>query len=257
MNGWRRLDLHDRMGIMKSVSRVLGPVASTAVLVALMAIPSFAGTAMTLDADAQASLTPTIALQSLKSGNERFVRGESLDRILLQQVEQTAAGQYPLGVVLGCIDSRVPPEYVFDQGIGDIFATRIAGNFVNTDILGSMEFATAVAKSKVLVVLGHTSCGAVKGACDRVELGNLTSMLQNLMPAVDSVDGYEGERNSKSPEFVQAVAEANVHQTVRKLLQDSPVMNDLVNEGSLIVVGAMHDVLTGQVSWFDPADSIP
>ena len=163
----------------------------------------------------------------------------------------TATGQYPYAVVLGCIDSRVPPEIVFDQGIGDIFAPRIAGNFVNTDILGSMEFATAVAGSKLIVVLGHTSCGAVKGACDDVKLGNLTPMLENIMPAVHAVDEVIGERNSKNAKFVNDVAHMNVKLTIENILEQSPVMKELVDNGKLMVVGAMHDVETGKVTFMD------
>ena len=199
----------------------------------------------------QAEMTPAEALQMLKDGNDRFMRGAMLERDLMEQVSLTAQGQYPFAVVLGCIDSRVPPELVFDQGIGDLFAPRIAGNFVNADILGSMEFATAVAGSKVVVVLGHTSCGAVKGACDNVELGNLTHTLSNLAPAVYSVADVPGPRNSSNEEFVNAVAHTNVEMTVQNILDRSPVMKGLVEEGKLLVVGAMHDVSTGKVTFFD------
>ena len=202
-----------------------------------------------LDADAQKAITPTKALEMLKEGNERFVKGKMIERDLNEQVEQTATGQYPYAVVLGCIDSRVPPELVFDQGIGDIFTPRIAGNFVNTDILGSMEFATKVAGSKLIVVLGHTSCGAVKGACDHVELGNLTHLLSNIMPAVYAVDEVIGERNSSNSKFVDDVAHMNVKFTVENILERSPLMKELVDQGELMVVGAMHDVETGRVTF--------
>jgi carbonic anhydrase len=211
-----------------------------------------AAAAMTQTAESQAALTPMEALEMLKEGNERFVNGAMLDRDLMAQVAQTAGGQYPFAVVLGCIDSRVPPELVFDQGIGDLFAPRIAGNFENADILGSMEFATAVAGSKVVVVLGHTSCGAVKGACDHVELGNLTHTLANIAPAVYAVrDGVAGPYTSANPTFVQAVAEENVHRTVVDVLERSAVMAELVEAGDLIVVGAMHDVATGEVTFYE------
>lgn len=199
----------------------------------------------------QADLTPAEALALLKAGHERFLAGTMHERDLHAQVHATASGQYPHSVVLGCIDSRVPPEIVLDQGIGDIFTPRIAGNFANTDILGSMEFATAAAGSKVIVVLGHTACGAVKGAADGVELGNLTHTLSNLTPAIYAVDGHEGERTSKNITFVNAVAEENVQQTVQNILDRSPVMKNLVDEGKLLVVGAMHDVATGQITWYD------
>lgn len=199
----------------------------------------------------QSAMSPAEALQMLKDGNARFVAEDMMKRDLGDQVETTSTGQFPFGVVLGCIDSRVPPELVLDQGIGDIFAPRIAGNFVNTDILGSMEFATAAAGSKVIVVLGHTSCGAVKGTVDGVELGNLTHLLSQISPAMYTVDGHDGQRNSGNGAFVNEVAEANVHMTVQNILDRSPVMKNLVDEGKLIVVGAMHDVATGKVTWYD------
>jgi carbonic anhydrase len=211
-----------------------------------------AAEAMTQTAETQAALTPAEALEMLKEGNARFVSGEMLDRDYMAQVAQTAMGQFPFAVVLGCIDSRVPPELVFDQGIGDLFAPRIAGNFENTDILGSMEFATAVAGSKVVVVLGHTSCGAVKGACDNVELGNLTHTLAHIAPAVYAVrDDVAGPYTSSNPTFVQEVAELNVERTVQDIVERSSVMADLVRAGDLIVIGAMHDVATGEVTFFE------
>ena len=211
-----------------------------------------AAEAMTQTAESQAAMSPADALQALKDGNARFVSGNMLERDLRKQVAETSMGQYPFAVVLGCIDSRVPPELVFDQGIGDLFAPRIAGNFENTDILGSMEFATAVAGSKVVVVLGHTSCGAVKGACDNVELGNLTHTLAHIAPAVYAVrDDVPGPYTSSNPTFVQAVAELNVERTVEDILERSSVMAGLVESGDLIVVGAMHDVATGEVTFYD------
>lgn len=204
-----------------------------------------------LTAEDQAEITPTEALDMLKEGNKRFVKGKMVNRDLMKQVSQTATGQYPHAVVLGCIDSRVPPELVFDQGIGDIFAPRIAGNFVNKDILGSMEFATKVAGSKLIVVLGHSSCGAVKGACDNVELGNLTHTLKNLMPAVHGVEEVIGDRNSKNAKFVEDVAHLNVKLTVNNILEQSPIMKELVDQGELMVVGAIHDVSTGRVTFMN------
>ncbi|MBX2820005.1 MAG: hypothetical protein KTR29_10005 [Rhodothermaceae bacterium] len=204
-----------------------------------------------LTAEDQAEITPAEALDMLKEGNKRFVKDKMVNRDLMKQVSQTATGQYPHAVVLGCIDSRVPPELVFDQGIGDIFAPRIAGNFVNKDILGSMEFATKVAGSKLIVVLGHSSCGAVKGACDNVELGNLTHTLKNLMPAVHGVEEVIGDRNSKNAKFVEDVAHLNVKLTVNNILEQSPIMKELVDQGELMVVGAIHDVSTGRVTFMN------
>ena len=206
-----------------------------------------------LTAETQASLTPMGVIQLLKDGNERFLANEALERNFLDQVRNTAEGQYPMAAILGCIDSRVPHEIVFDKGVGDVFSARVAGNFVNTDMLGSLEFAAAVAGSKVIVVLGHTECGAVKGACDNVELGNLTSTLSNIAPAVYAIQDVEGERTSKNKEFVQAVAHENVEITVQNIVDRSPVLRGLVESGDLIVVGAMHDVATGEVTFYEDA----
>ncbi len=209
-----------------------------------------------LTAETQAALSPMDVLQLLKDGNERFLADKAVERDFMQQVRRTADGQFPMAAILGCIDSRVPHEIVFDKGVGDVFSARVAGNFVNTDILGSLEFATAVAGSKVVVVLGHTKCGAIKGACDNVELGNLTSTLANLAPAVYAVTDVAGERSSKNADFVHAVAHQNVDATVQNILDRSPVMRGLVEKGELIVVGAMHDVATGRVTFKEPVTSI-
>jgi len=208
-----------------------------------------------LTEETQASLTPTNVIQLLKDGNERFLNGEALERNFMEQVANTAGGQYPMAAVLGCIDSRVPHEIVFDKGVGDIFSARVAGNFINTDILGSLEFAAAVAGSRVIVVLGHTECGAVKGACDQVELGNLTSTLANIAPAIYAVDDVEGERSSSNADYVNEVAHTNVDLTVQNIVNRSPVIRGLVEEGDLIVIGAMHDVASGKVT-FDEEDMI-
>ena len=204
-----------------------------------------------LTAETQAALSPMDVLQALKDGNQRFIEGVPLERDFMVQVRETAGGQYPMAAILGCIDSRVPHEIVFDKGVGDVFSARIAGNFVNTDILGSLEFATAVAGAKVIVVLGHTECGAVKGACDHVTLGNLTQTLSNIAPALYAVTDIEGPRTSANKDFVQAVAHQNVEMTVRNMVERSPVMHGLVEQGKLIVIGAMHDVTTGVVSFFE------
>jgi carbonic anhydrase len=196
----------------------------------------------------QDQISPTDALTLLKKGNERFLTNQAVGRNLLDQVSDTQSGQYPFACVLGCIDSRVPSELVFDQGIGDIFNVRIAGNFVNTDILGSMEFACQVAGSKLIVVLGHTSCGAIKGACDRVELGNLTSLLKNFDPVLDSV-AYEGDRSSKNKEFVDRVTEKNVHDTVANIKKESTVLSTLFEAGEIDIVGAIYNVGSGKVSF--------
>jgi carbonic anhydrase len=205
----------------------------------------------TQTAESQGALTPDQAMALLKEGNDRFVSGKMMDRDLQAQVKATAGGQYPHSVVLACIDSRVPPEVVFDQGIGDIFAPRIAGNFVDGELLGSMEFAAAVAGSKLIVVLGHTECGAVKGACDNVRLGNLSQTLANIAPAVNAVTDVPGERNSSNKAFVDAVAHENVRQTLNNILDRSFVLKEKVERGQLKVVGAMYDVATGKVTFLD------
>jgi carbonic anhydrase len=202
----------------------------------------------TQTSESQASITPELALNMLKDGNSRFVGKRTLGRDLNQQVEDTSTGQFPFAAVLGCIDSRVPAEMVFDQGIGDIFNVRIAGNFVNTDILGSLEFACKAAGSKIIVVLGHKSCGAVKGACDHVELGNLTSMLDKIMPAVDSITD-ETDRSSSNPAFVQKVADKNVEMTVAAIKEHSPVLKEMLDNNEIAIVGAMYDVATGGVEF--------
>ncbi len=188
-------------------------------------------------------------IDKLKEGNQRFLAGKQKDYNYAEQVKATAGGQKPFAAVLGCIDSRVPAEVVFDQGIGDIFNVRIAGNFVNDDILGSLEFACKVAGSKVIVVLGHTSCGAVKGACDKVELGKLTGMLDNLNPAVQSVEAEFDEKSSKNTAFVQAVADANVLLTIKAIKAGSEVLAEMIDNNEIAVVGAMYDVATGKVDF--------
>ena len=204
----------------------------------------------TQTADSQAALSPAMAVALLKDGNKRFLDGNTLNRNLHQQVADTASGQYPFAAVVRCIDSRIPTEVVFDQGIGDIFNARVAGNFVNEDILGSLEFACKLAGSKVIVVMGHTSCGAVKGACDHAELGNLTQMLDKIMPAVDGTSTAEGEaRNSSNGDFVNRVAVKNVELTIENLKSMSPVLNEMLENGEIDVVGAMYDVKDGSVSF--------
>ena len=233
--------------------RVRFPLALAALLLAPAALaqPAERDLAVPLTAETQAALSPAEVVQLLKDGNERFLAGEAVERNFMEQVRLTAGGQYPMAAILGCIDSRVPHEIVFDKGVGDVFSARIAGNFVNTDILGSLEFATAVAGAKAIVVLGHTECGAVKGACDHVELGNLTATLANIAPAVYAVEDVEGPRTSANKAFVEAVTHENVEMTVRNLVDRSPILRGLVERGDLVVVGAMHDVATGRVTFME------
>ena len=200
--------------------------------------------------DSQAAVTPDLALQLLKDGNHRFLSNSTINRSFDKQIELTSGGQYPFAAVVSCIDSRIPTEIVFDQGIGDIFNARIAGNFVNQDILGSLEFACKLAGSKLIVILGHTSCGAVKGACDHAELGNLTAMLDNIKPALDEVKTAEGvDRSSKNIDFVNEVAVQNVHLTIARLKKDSQILNEMIEKGEVKILGAMYNVASGKVSF--------
>lgn len=215
---------------------------------------AFSDPALTQTAETQAAMSPASALERLRAGNARFVAGRMVRRDLRAQVTQTATGQHPFAIVLGCVDSRVPPEIVFDQGVGDIFSARVAGNVVNADILGSMEFATAVAGSKVVVVLGHTQCGAVKGACDHVEMGHLTHLLQHIAPAVEATE-TDGERSSSNLSFVNDVARANVERVLDEVMDRSDVIAGQVRSGEVMLVGAMHDVETGEVTFSDPVVS--
>jgi len=200
--------------------------------------------------ESQSAITPSQAIEILKQGNVRFTSGSTTSRDYQSQVSQTAGGQYPLAAVVSCIDSPLPTEIVFDQGIGDIFNARIAGNFVNEDILGSLEFACKVAGAKAIVVMGHTSCGAIKGACDKAELGNLTQLLEKITPAVDAVETPEGaDRSSANAAFVDAVAAKNVEFTLAKIRENSSVLNEMLEANEIEIIGAMYDVATGKVSF--------
>lgn len=199
--------------------------------------------------ETQANITLKGAVDILIEGNKRFVNKSPINRDLINQVQDTATGQYPFAAILSCIDSRIPTEIVFDQGIGDIFNARVAGNFVNEDILGSLEFACKLAGSKVIMVLGHTSCGAVKGACDDAKLGNLTQMLAKIKPAVQAIKTDEGEaRNSSNLSFVNKVSAKNVELTIQNIKDQSPVLNEMLQNNEIEIVGAMYDVVSGKVS---------
>jgi len=205
---------------------------------------------MAQTAETQAQITPAVAVQMLKEGNARFMNGTPVNRDLHAQVKQTATGQYPFAAVVSCIDSRIPTEIIFDQGIGDIFNARVAGNFVNEDILGSLEFACKLAGSKVIVVMGHTSCGAVKGACDQAKLGNLTQMLDKIMPAVEAVKtAPEADRSSGNLAFVNEVAQKNVEMTIEEIKEKSPVLFEMYKKNEIDIIGAMYDVKTGKVTF--------
>ena len=208
--------------------------------------------------ETQSHLTPRMALDILKEGNSRFIKNLKAQRDLLGQVNATRDGQWPFATVLSCIDSRTSAELIFDQGLGDIFSVRIAGNIVNTDILGSMEFACKVAGSKLIVVLGHTKCGAVKGACDHVEMGNLTELLSKLQPAVysESETINVDKRNSKNAKFVENVSTINVKRSVKNIIERSFILEQMVENGEIGVIGAMYDIETGKVEFYDDVEYI-
>lgn len=210
----------------------------------------------TLNKELQSSITPRKALQLLQQGNERFVNNLKANRNLLEQVNDTRDGQWPFATILSCIDSRTSAELIFDQGLGDIFSVRIAGNIVNTDILGSMEFACKVAGSKLIVVLGHTKCGAVKGACDHVEMGNLTELLSKLQPAVYQESETKSNRTSSNSVFVENVASINVKRNVKNIIERSFILEQMLENGEIGVVGAMYNIESGVVEFYDDVQYI-
>lgn len=210
----------------------------------------------TLNKELQASITPRRALEILKEGNNRFVNNLKAHRDLLEQVNDTRDGQWPFATILSCIDSRTSAELIFDQGLGDVFSVRIAGNIVNTDILGSMEFACKVAGSKLVVVLGHSKCGAVKGACDHVEMGNLTELLSKIQPAVYQEKQTVTDRNASNSNFVENVAEINVKRSVKNIIERSFILEQMVENGEIGIVGAMHNIETGEVTFYSDVELI-
>jgi len=201
-----------------------------------------------ITADVQAALSPDTIISILLEGNERYMANRLTARDLPAQVVKSEHGQYPLAIVLACVDSRVPVEYVFDCGVGDIFVARVAGNFVNEDILGSMEYACKVSGSKVILVLGHEHCGAVKSAVDHVEMGNITEMLTKIAPALEAHADYEGVKSSKNEEFVEMVCESNVEFTIEDIRSKSPILRELEENGTIKIVGGIYSLKTGKVS---------
>ena len=204
----------------------------------------------TLTKEIQSAITPSMALNLLNEGNKRFLNNLKINRNLLQQANETSDGQNPFAIILSCIDSRTSAELIFDQGLGDIFSVRIAGNIINEDILGSMEFACKVAGSKIIVVLGHTKCGAVKGACDHIEMGNLTVLLNKIRPAVDEETLTKENRNSNNSVFVENVSTLNVMRTVKSIMQRSPILKEMIESGQIGIVGGTHDISTGEVTFY-------
>lgn len=200
-------------------------------------------------AETQATMTPAKALEILQEGNQRFVSNLKVNRNLLEQVNATKDGQFPFAIVLSCIDSRTSAELIFDQGLGDIFSVRIAGNVLNKDILGSMEFACKLAGSKQIVVLGHSKCGAIKGACAGVKIGNLSGLLEKIDPAINDVNSEMPGKEHTDPEFIQAVEKRNVITTMDLILQESPVLKELYENGEIGMTGGYYDVDTGEVTF--------
>jgi carbonic anhydrase len=201
--------------------------------------------------ETQNGVTPDMALEFLKEGNERFMGNLKANRNLLQQVNETADGQFPFAAILSCMDSRTSAELIFDQGLGDIFSIRVAGNVLNEDILGSMEYACGVAGSKLVVVLGHTKCGAIIGACNHVELGNLTGLLDKVKPALEQETQTAENRTGSNPEFVKNVTDLNVHLTLARVRQESALLADLEAKGQIRIVGGVYCVDSGKVTFFD------
>ena len=232
-----------------SYSRRAFVISTTAMSVAAVSGAQAQDACAVFSDDRQRTTTPEGALRLLQEGNERFVSGKTINCDLMAQVRASSTGQAPFAAVVGCIDSRVPPELVFDQRLGSIFAARIAGNFVNIDIIGSLEFACKLSGAKAIIVLGHTDCGAIKGAIDQPTLGNLTEMLKNIEPAITATK-IDGERSSKDKKLVQAVADTNVKLAAKLILDRSPILKEMAGNKEIVVAAAMHDLATGKITFF-------
>lgn len=211
----------------------------------------------TISQEKQQQMSPKQALLRLKEGNQRFLANKQISRDYLKQAKISSYGQFPFAVVLNCMDSRSVPELIFDQGLADLFTLRVAGNVVNDDILGSMEFASAVAGSRLIVVLAHTSCGAVSGACKDVKLGHLTDVLNKIQPAVQPSMTSLGTKNCNDAQLVDAIAQANALNVVREIQARSPILRDLVQSKKVGIVAGVHDIKTGQVRFFEEERSVP
>lgn len=205
----------------------------------------------TITKELQQQITPEQAIDLLQNGNKRFIQNLRINRNLLQQVDDTANAQYPFATILSCIDSRTPAELIFDQGLGDIFSIRIAGNIINDDILGSMEFACEFAGSKLIVVLGHTNCGAIKGACDKVEWEHLSGLLRKVKPAIEHETTINDQRDGSNPDFVNAVAKLNVIHSVNTVLNESHTIQKLVTEEKIKIIGGLYNISSGEVTFFN------
>ncbi len=204
----------------------------------------------TLTKEMQQAITPKMALELLREGNKRFINNLKSNRNLLQQANETSIDQHPFAIILSCIDSRTSAEIIFDQGLGDIFSVRIAGNIINEDILGSMEFACKVSGSKIITVLGHSNCGAIKGACDYVEMGNLTALLSKIQPAIDDETTVEKNRNSGNEDFVEKVTLINVKRTMQGIMEKSSILREMLIQREIMLVGGIHNIATGEVTFY-------
>lgn len=213
-------------------------------------VPAEVVVSQVITKEQQSALTPDEVMRSFKGGNKRFVSNDLTPRNQSKQIAKSASGQFPEAVILSCVDSRVPVEKVFDRGIGDIFVARVAGNFVNEDILGSMEFACKVSGAKLVLVMGHHSCGAISAAVDDVKLGNITAMLEKIKPAVAMVD-YEGERTSANIEFVAMACESNIHNTISEIRKNSPILKEMEDNGEIKIAGAVYNLENGEVEWLN------
>lgn len=231
--------------------RILKVFFAASVILMLQSCSSSKAIETVYTAAQQQALTPDIVLQNLKDGNSRFVQNKMLHRNLIMQAYATANGQYPEAAIISCIDSRIPTEQVFDAGIGDLFVGRVAGNFVNTDLLGSLEFACKVSGAKLIVVMGHSSCGAIKSAIDQVKMGNITSMLSNIQPAISLSQNFQADKSSSNDAYINLVAKNNLLHTIEVIKQESPVLNDMLHNGSLKIVGAFYDLKTGKISFME------
>jgi carbonic anhydrase len=205
----------------------------------------------TLTQELQSAITPMMALKLLQDGNKRFENNLKVNRNLLQQANETSGSQHPFAVILSCIDSRTSVELIFDQGLGDVFSVRIAGNVINEDILGSMEYACKVVGAKIIVVLGHTQCGAIRGACDHVEMGNLTALLNKIQPAIYEENSETENRNASNYIFVEKVASIHIKRTLHAILDRSPILKEMIEAGTIGIIGAKYDVATGVVDFYD------
>ena len=205
----------------------------------------------TLTQELQSAITPVMALKLLQDGNKRFENNLKVNRNLLQQANETSGSQHPFAVILSCIDSRTSVELIFDQGLGDVFSVRVAGNVLNEDILGSMEYACKVVGAKIIVVLGHTQCGAIRGACDHVEMGNLTALLNKIQPAIYEENSEIENRNASNYIFVEKVASIHIKRTLHAILDRSPILKEMIEAGTIGIIGAKYDVATGVVDFYD------